>query len=118
MTELLDATKKLLEAAKASETGTIMNIPVLGKLVNIVIGGEEFPDAHDPRTEALYKSALDVLLQNRLIEDRTGKGEVFHVTTFGYPCADAGSKHSKRPLGIGHHFGKTNKSGSSSHPTS
>ena len=33
MTEVYDAVMELLEAAKGSEDGVIMNVPVLGKLV-------------------------------------------------------------------------------------
>ena len=100
MTEVYDAVMELLEAAKGSEDGVIMNVPVLGKLVNISVAGKEFPESHDPRSEALYKSALDQLLDAGLVEDRIGKGEVFHLTADGYNFDGAAQEPPGRRIGF------------------
>ena len=100
MAEVYDAVMELLEAAKGSEDGVIMNEPVLGKQVNISVGGKEFPESHDPRSEALYKSALKELLDAGLVEDRIGKGKVFHLTTAGYDFDGAAQEPPGRRIGF------------------
>ena len=100
MTEVYDAVMELLEAAKESENGVITNIPVYGKLVNISVGSKEFPESHDPRSEARYKSALKELLDAGLVEDRIGKGQVFHLTAAGYNFDGEAQESPGRRIGF------------------
>lgn len=97
---LTESAREILEAARESKDGIVTNAPTFGKMVNIRVGGEGFPQDHDPRSEAVYKSALDDLLHYGLIEDRTGKGQVFHLTAYGYQYADVAPEPPKRPIGF------------------
>lgn len=92
--------KQLLQASRESTDGLIVSAPAFGKLVRITIGGKKFPETHDPRSEALYKVALEELECYGLIEDRTGKGQVFHVTAYGYVFDETEEESRRRPIGF------------------
>ncbi len=100
MAEVYDAAMELLETAKGSDDGVIMNVPVFGRLVNISIGNHSFPESHDPRSEARYKSALKELLDAGLVEDRIGKGQVFHLTAAGYNFDGEAQESPGRRIGF------------------
>ena len=100
MASLSHTAKQLLQAARESTDGIIVSAPSYGRLVNITIGGKEFPETHDPRSEALHKAALEDLECYGLIEDRTGKEQVFHVTAYGYAIDEPAKEPQRRPIGF------------------
>lgn len=61
----------------------------LGGLTIEASGTTLVGEGSDPREEANWRSALKELFDNALVEDRSGKGEVFQLTQRGYDVADA-----------------------------
>jgi len=84
---LSEAARELLLAASADSGGTVLKVGTLGG-VCVQTNGREFVEKSDPRSAARWRSAVDELQYEGLLEDRVGKGEVFFVTEHGYRMAD------------------------------
>jgi hypothetical protein len=83
---LSDAARELLREAASDPTGSIISLRMMGGDF-IKTNGKVFSGG-DVRSAARARSALQELLERRLIEDRSYKGEVFEVTDAGYRLAD------------------------------
>ena len=85
-----DANDLLMEAAEDSN-GTILVVSTFGGL-SISTNGRNFVEAGSPqaeaRSEARWKQAFRELVDHVLIEDPTGKGQIFQVTQSGFQLAD------------------------------
>ena len=92
-----DAKDLLMEAAKDS-SGTILAISTFGGFT-ISTNSRNFVEAGGPqvkaRSEARWKQAFRELVDHVLIEDPTGKGQVFQVTQSGFQLA---SRQGARPF--------------------
>lgn len=55
----------------------------------VSVDGKDFTEGRESRTIARMEAAVRELQLRGLIEDRSGKGEVFEVTHAGYHVADA-----------------------------
>lgn len=91
-----DAQWLLTEATRADADGTILMLSTLDGLT-IAAGGTTFADAGEARDEARWRGALRELWDNSLVEDRSGKGEVFNVTHRGYDIANVLGPISPEP---------------------
>ena len=76
----------LLGAAKGGD-GTVYRMRHLGG-ITIQANNREYVESHNSRSEAIWEGAVDELKQERLIEDRSGKGQFYRVTRLGYEIAD------------------------------
>ncbi|VTU16494.1 hypothetical protein SRS16CHR_01790 [Variovorax sp. SRS16] len=87
----------LLDTA-VREDGSVMKISTLGG-THVQAGRTTLTrEGGGARDEARWIAAVTELIDNDLVEDRAGKGEVFFVTHHGYRIADAlGSSDPKRP---------------------
>lgn len=74
---------QLLYAATLEKDGVILNVSHMGGKT-IQSGDHTFGDPGDRRSIARWENALDQLVNEGLISDRGGKGEVFQVTHDGY----------------------------------
>lgn len=84
--KLSSSAQELLVEAARDPNGIIMRIDTLaGTLVQT--NSREFAKNGEARNEAKWRGAVDELQQKGLVEDRTGKGEVFFVTSEGYDAA-------------------------------
>ena len=54
----------------------------------IQAGGKSFVESGDKRSEARWNGALEELLNYGLVNDPTGKGQLFDVTREGFEVAD------------------------------
>lgn len=80
--------RTLLVAAADDKSGSIICVATLGGF-HVQTAGREFVESHNPRSEALWRAAVEELASNGLVEDRSYKGEVFRITQEGYRYADA-----------------------------
>ena len=89
--KLSDDAKDLLMEAAEDSRGTILAISTFGGL-SISTNGRNFVEAGGPqveaRSEARWKQAFRELVDHVLIEDPTGKGQIFQVTQSGFQLAD------------------------------
>lgn len=85
--DITDEAKQLILAAVDDPNGTLIRLRTLGETF-IKIGMQTFPDSQDPRTVAKYEAGIRRLNNEGLIEDRSGKGEVYVVTEDGYRVGD------------------------------
>ncbi len=83
-----EANTLLVEAAK-SRDGSILKVTVMEGLI-IQVGNKHFGEMNNPRSEAIWKDALDLLLRYGLIGEVGRKGQVFKVTRSGYEYVDIG----------------------------
>jgi len=81
-----EANMLLVEAAK-SKDGSILKATTMEGLI-IQIDNKQFGEMNNPRSEAIWKDALDLLLRYHLIEGVGRKGQVFKVTRSGYEYVD------------------------------
>ncbi|SLM48058.1 conserved protein of unknown function [Nitrospira japonica] len=81
------AARELLLEATQDTNGVIMRLQTHGG-TSVVTHGRNFVSSSDARETARWRSAVDELYRQDMIEDRTGKGEVFFVTDQGYIIAD------------------------------
>jgi hypothetical protein len=81
-----EAEKLLIETAKDTY-GRIVKIRTFEGL-SIETNGINFVEKRNPRSEAIWEGALQELCDNRLIEDKGYKGEVFAITREGYELVD------------------------------
>ena len=82
-----DAGHLLIEAAKSSG-GEILRTRPAGGLV-IQANGRNLCERGNPRSEARWNGALEELVDYGLVNDPTGKGQVFGVTHKGFEIADS-----------------------------
>ena len=85
---LSDEAKSLLIEAIKDNSRSILRIRVMGGL-EISTNGKEFPEMGNGRSEALWEQVLLELVGLGLIQDISGKGEIFQVTYAGFESADA-----------------------------
>jgi hypothetical protein len=87
----------LLDAA-AREDGTVMKISALSG-TRVQAGRTTFTTENgEARDEARWIGVVGELIDNGLIEDRAGKGEVFFVTHRGYDIADGLGPYEPEPI--------------------
>lgn len=77
-----EATSLLRDAAQDAR-GIIRKIRTLSGLT-IETNGKEFGTTRDPESEAVWKEAINDLLERALVEDESGNGQVFRVTREGF----------------------------------
>jgi hypothetical protein len=87
-----EAQELLIEASKSPD-GSIIKVRTSQGLI-IQTNNKGFVGERNTRLEAIWKDALNQLIQNDFIEDRGHKGEVFAVTRLGYEYADKLTKES------------------------
>jgi TIR domain len=81
-----EAIQILLEAA-ADPDGSVLMVRTFEGL-HVQAGRKPLATLRDGRSTAIWQGAVRQLLQNRLLEGRGKKGEVFSVTAEGYRVAD------------------------------
>lgn len=79
---------ELLSNAVHDRSGAIMRLAFIGGN-SVSTNTREFLKSNDPRDVGLWGAAIQELAANGLVEDRTGKGEMFFVTNKGYQAATA-----------------------------
>ena len=85
--QLSEEAKELLLQAAKNTAGAIVRVRSAGGLV-IQAGGKSFVESGDKRSEARWNGALEELLNYGLVNDPTGKGQLFDVTREGFEVAD------------------------------
>ena len=85
--KLSNEARILLKESSLDSSGTIMSLSYIGG-DDVQTNGKNFVSSQEPREVALWKSAVQELDDQQLIEDRGHKGEVFRITNFGYQIAD------------------------------
>lgn len=89
-THLPDLTNEgriLLKEASLDSSGAIMSLSYMGG-DDVQTNGKNLVSSQEPREVARWKSAVQELEGEKLIEDRGHKGEVFRITNLGYQIAD------------------------------
>lgn len=81
-----DGRELLLEAVRDKHGRVVQNRTRAG--LTIGTNGRNFVEAHNPRSEAQWKHALDELTNEKLLEALSPKNEVFQVTKRGYDWAE------------------------------
>ena len=81
--QLSEDAKELLNEATRDRAGFIMAVGGI-----IQTNEKQFGERRNPRSQAKWKAALEELFDQILIEDPSGKSEVFKVTNMGYQVAD------------------------------
>jgi hypothetical protein len=84
---LSKAAQELLIEASQDPHGVIMTLETFSG-AHVQTNNHEFVEAGDSRSAAKWRGAVDDLYRSGLVEDRTGKGEVFFMTDQGYEQAD------------------------------
>lgn len=84
--ELSSDAQLLLTTAAEASSGVVMMVGTLGGTI-IQAGSTSFASEGSPRDDAKWRAAVEELREAALIEDRTGKGELFFVTNRGYDFA-------------------------------
>jgi hypothetical protein len=97
ISSLSEAAKEILMGASCDENGVVMRFRTASGL-HIKTNGADFVPDRDPRAEAHWQGALGDLVKGGFLEDRTGKGEVFGVTDFGYKKVDSLGEEPSNPL--------------------
>ena len=82
-----DACELLVEAAK-DKWGMIRKVRTMGGL-SIATGSKRFSEMGTVRSEARWEQAIQELLDQDIVVDQNGKGQVFNVTHKGFEVADA-----------------------------
>ena len=82
------AAQQLLREASKDPHGIVMRVETMGGTF-VQVNGQQFVEPESPRSEALWRAAVDELHYAGLVEDRTGEGSLFYVTDAGYFAADA-----------------------------
>ncbi len=85
--DLSEAAGDLLLEAVQDAGGTIMSLATIGG-DHVATNGRDFVETGNARSAALWRGAVDELEGLGLIEDRTGKGELYFVTDAGYRIGD------------------------------
>ena len=84
---LSDEGRILLKEASHDSSGTIMSLSYIGG-DDIQTNGKNLVLSQEPREIARWKSALQELEDEKLIEDHSHNGEIFRITNLGYQIAD------------------------------
>ena len=84
---LSDYSMELLKEAAISTDGTILKVRYMGGFA-IQANSNQLNKVDSPRENALWDAAFNELLDEKLIEPRGIKGEVYTVTAKGYEVAD------------------------------
>lgn len=84
---LSEEAKQLLLEATTDKSGVILKLATFGGRF-IQTNGKKFGDVSDRRSMARWEYALDQLVSEDLVVDRSHKGEVFEVTEQGYQFAE------------------------------
>ncbi|ENU4316792.1 DUF4062 domain-containing protein [Acinetobacter baumannii] len=84
---LSNEARTLLKEASLDSNGSIMYLSYIGG-EDIQTNGKNFISSRQPREVARWKSAIEELKDENLIEDRGYKGEIFRITNLGYQIAD------------------------------
>jgi hypothetical protein len=79
--------RSLLAAASKDRQGAILNLRAMDGS-SVQTNGTNFVERGNPRSEALWRSAVQELERGGYIEDRKGKGEVYFLTSPGYDIAE------------------------------
>lgn len=77
----------LLKEASLDSNGTIISLRYIGG-EDIQTNGKNLISSQHPREVARWKSAIQELKYENLIEDPSHKGEIFRITNLGYQIAD------------------------------
>lgn len=86
--ELSEEAKKLLIGSSAGEGAPIGRLR-LGTRLKVVINESYYCNTRSSRETAMWEQVLYELVEQGLIEDIKGQGEVFHVTNKGFEVADS-----------------------------
>lgn len=89
----LSSEARTLLVKAASGDGTVIHTRTSAGR-NTATGRQVFNEPHNPRSEAVWKQAIQDLVDNGLLADRGYKGEVFEVTGKGYQVADLLQKNA------------------------
>jgi hypothetical protein len=84
---LSDTAKQLLIEAAQDSYGTVICIRMRSGL-HIETNGKQLAQMDSPRSEAIWKGAINELTNEKLLEARGHKGETFALTNKGYEVAD------------------------------
>ena len=85
--DLSEDAEQLLAEAVQDSNGMIRKIATFGGL-GISTHGKSFTEMGNRRSEARWEQALLELLNHGLVQDPTGKGQIFEVTHRGFQAAD------------------------------
>jgi hypothetical protein len=85
--DLADEARTLLLEASEDRSGTIMKLAFIGGF-HIETNGKQFVEPKNPRSRAVWESAIKQLCELGLVEERGYKGEIFGITAEGYRVAD------------------------------
>jgi hypothetical protein len=86
--DLTSDAELLLQFAAEETDGTVTMFSTLDGLYVATTSTTFVAAGGDSREEARWRDAVNCLLENKLIEDRGGRGEVFSITARGYDVAD------------------------------
>jgi hypothetical protein len=84
---LSESARELLLEASQDRNGMIMSLGTVGGRI-IQTNNRGFVEPGNPRSEALWKGAIEELAHLGHIKDQNYKGEAFSVTDSGYHVAD------------------------------
>ena len=85
--QLSDRARELLLEAANAHDGSILSLQAMAGRI-IQANGKQFGRNRDARSQAEWKSALDELEGQQLVEARGSKREIFSLTTAGYAVVD------------------------------
>lgn len=85
--KLSNEARILLKESSLDSSGTIMSLSYIGG-DDVQTNGKNLVSSQEPREVARWKSAVQELEYEQLIEDRGHKGEVFRITNLGYQIAE------------------------------
>lgn len=86
--QLSEEAKELLIEATKDHNGQIIRIGYSGGY-DIQTNGKDFVKYNDPKSKALWSSALDELISNDLVKELSYEGEILEVTHQGYKTVEA-----------------------------
>jgi hypothetical protein len=84
---LSDTARKLLREAAQDPEGAVIRLGTFGGTF-VKTNGRNLVEDNSPRAASRWRGAVDELYRLRLLEDRSGRGEVFFLTAEGYAIAD------------------------------
>jgi hypothetical protein len=86
--EISEEARALLLATSEDPHGHLYRLQTLDKGMVVETNGKRLCSGGNPRSEALWDSAIDELIRLRLLATRGGEGKVFGLTKAGYELAD------------------------------
>lgn len=84
---LTEEATMLVMAAAESKDGSILKIRVMEGLI-IQVDDKQFGEMNNPRSEAIWEDAIELLLRFNLIGSTGRSGQVFRLTRLGYEYVD------------------------------